>query len=136
MKAYLPQALIGLGFGFALSAIGFSNWDEVHNMFRFADLRLVLVFGGAVALNALAFAFVKGSRTRWLRHFNRGTIPGAVLFGIGWALTGACPSIAVVQLGEGQLPAAFTIGGILIGNALYQPIHARFFKWDVGSCEV
>jgi uncharacterized membrane protein YedE/YeeE len=40
---------------------------------------------------------------------------GGVLFGIGWALTGACPAVAFVQLGEGRWPAAFTLLGMLAG---------------------
>lgn len=136
MKRYLPQAVIGTGFGFALSSVGFSSWDEVHKMFTFADLRLVLLFAGAVTINAIAFALVKDSRKRSPRPLHKGTVPGAVLFGMGWALTGACPSIAIVQLGEGQLAALYTIGGVALGCWLYGPIHRRFFKWDAASCEV
>jgi len=41
-----------------------------------------------------------------------------------------------VQLGEGQLAALVTVAGILVGTAIYRLIHARFFRWDRGSCEV
>ena len=60
---------------------------------------------------------------------------GGVLFGAGWALTGACPSIALVQLGEGKLGALVTLVGIFAGNALYAAVHERYFRFSVGSCE-
>jgi uncharacterized membrane protein YedE/YeeE len=63
-----------------------------------------------------------------------GTLIGGILFGVGWALTGACPSIALVQLGEGQLPAIFTLVGIVIGNFLYSVVHQRYLKWDTQNC--
>ncbi len=57
-----------------------------------------------------------------------------MLFGAGWALSGACPSIALVQLGEGQLAAAFTLAGIFTGNWLYAVARERYLHWDTGSC--
>jgi uncharacterized membrane protein YedE/YeeE len=68
------------------------------------------------------------------RPIHRGTLLGGVLFGAGWALSGACPSIALVQLGEGQLAAAFTLAGIFTGNGLYAVARERYLHWDTGSC--
>ena len=51
----------------------------------------------------------------------------------GWALTGACPSITMVQLGEGQLAAVWTLGGVFVGNWLYSVVHQRYFRWELGS---
>lgn len=130
-------AAVGLFFGFALSNIGFSDWGEVHRMFTFQDLRLVLVFGGAVFLIGVGLAvLVKDARARFLRPIHPGTAPGGVLFGIGWALSGACPSIVLVQLGEGQLPALLTLSGALMGTFSYGWVHRRWFRWDPGSCDV
>jgi uncharacterized membrane protein YedE/YeeE len=130
--------LVGVCFGFVLSRVGFTSWDEVHRMFTFSDLRLVLIFGLAVVLLGIGWpTIVKLSkvRPRWSsRTIHRGTAVGALLFGIGWALSGACPSIALVQLGEGQLAALWTLGGILLGNWLYSLAHERLFRWDSGSC--
>jgi len=129
-------AALGVVFGFVLSRVGFSSWDEVHRMFTFADLRLVLAFGLAVALLALAWRALAGrASARFAPNpLHRGAIPGGVVFGIGWAISGACPSIALVQLGEGQLGAGWTLAGIVLGNALYGAINARLLRWPNATC--
>jgi uncharacterized membrane protein YedE/YeeE len=128
---------LGLFFGFVLGNTGFANWGEVHRMFTFQDPRLVLVFGGAVFLSGVGLALlVKDARTRFLRPVHPGTVPGGVLFGVGWALCGACPSIVLVQIGEGQLPALLAFSGALMGTFAYGKLHQRFFRWDPGSCEM
>jgi uncharacterized membrane protein YedE/YeeE len=69
----------------------------------------------------VAFAVVrKTSAPAWPpRPILKGTLLGGVLFGVGWALSGACPGVAVMQLGEGKLYALFILGGIVLGNWLY-----------------
>jgi len=75
------------------------------------------------------------SRPHWPpRRVHPGVLGGGVLFGLGWALSGACPSIAMVQLGEGQLGALWTVTGIVLGNWMYARVHARYFGWSAASC--
>ncbi len=128
--------LVALGLGYALSWIGFSNWDEVHRMFTFTDLRMTLTFGCAVVVLFPAWRILgRVQGVSWpTRGVHKGTLAGGLLFGVGWALSGTCPSIAFVQLGEGQLAALITIVSILVGNLLYSVVHERFFRWDTGSC--
>ena len=128
-------ALTGLALGFSLSFIGFADYGEVRRMFTFQDLRLVWVFAGAVGLSALGFFALKGRTLLPPRPIHRGTIVGGLLFGVGWALSGACPAIALVQLGEGKLLAVFSLAGILAGTWVSGWMQARFFRWDSGSCE-
>jgi uncharacterized membrane protein YedE/YeeE len=127
----------GVSLGFMLSHIGFSSWDEVNAMFRFQDLRMFLAFCTAVALLLgswrVILRVVEGAKFR-PRPIHKGTLAGGLMFGAGWALSGACPSIALVQLGEGQLAAIYTLAGILLGNWLYATLHARFLRWDTGTC--
>jgi hypothetical protein len=125
-----------MAFGFVLSRVGFSSWDEVHRMFRFSDLRLVLAFGTAVTLLAIGWRVaVALTGARFAPNpWHRGALPGGLIFGIGWALSGACPSIALVQLGEGQLGAGWTLLGIFLGNALYGAVNARVLRWPNASC--
>jgi uncharacterized membrane protein YedE/YeeE len=126
-------ALLGLAMGFGLSRIGFSDFGEVHRMFTFRDFRLLLTFAFAVALTMVGTRLLARRREAH-GPVHAGTIGGGVLFGIGWALTGACPSIAWVQLGEGKVLAALTLAGMLAGTWLYPAVHRRFFRWDSGSC--
>jgi len=136
VRLTLGTMFVGVMFGFALSRIGFASWDEVHAMFTFASLRLTLAFATAVAVMAVAWLVIARFRggVGGLRQFHPGTIPGGILFGVGWALTGACPSIALVQLGEGQLAALYTLGGIVLGNYLYSLVHERYFRWTTVGC--
>lgn len=136
MRLRLGTLLVGIAFGFSLSRIGFSSWDEVHAMFTFQDPRLVLAFATAIVALAVSWAVIRRlSSPEWPRRpIHRGTLAGGALFGVGWALTGACPSNALVQIGEGQLAAVWTVLGILAGNWLYPVIHARFFRWSPGVC--
>ncbi len=128
--------LVGTAFGAVLARVGFASWDEVHRMFVFADLRLLWTFTFAVALLAPAlWGLRRAHRIPWPRRpTHRGTVLGGALFGAGWALCGACPSIAFVQLGAGQLGAAWTLAGVLIGDAAFGWLNARFLHWSTGSC--
>ena len=59
-----------------------------------------------------------------------------MLFGLGWALAGGCPSIPLVQLGEGKVLALFTVTGIVAGVLVFRFVQRRYLRWDVGSCSV
>lgn len=134
-QTHLRYGFIGLVMGFALSRIGFSDFGEVHRMFVFADLRLLIVFAGAVAISMVLFAAIENESTAPKKAMHRGVVPGSMLFGAGWAVSGACPGIALVQLGEGRVPALFTVLGIGFGAWVYREVHARFLRWDTGSCD-
>lgn len=135
VRVHVSIAAIGLAFGAALSLIGFTDWNEVHRMFTFQDLRLVFVFGGALALNTAGFAALPESRALFRRAFAKERLSGGALFGAGWALTGACPSICAVQLGEGQLGAIVSIAGILGGMWLFARLQrAQLVRVTVDGC--
>jgi uncharacterized membrane protein YedE/YeeE len=134
----LKGAAIGLGYGIVLSRIGFSSWDHVHAMFTFSAFDLLISFCVAVILLTVGWRVISAMMSEppvWpTRAMHPGTLWGGVLFGAGWALCGACPSIVIVQLGEGQLMAVWTLGGILVGNWLYAAANERWLHWDTGSC--
>lgn len=127
---------VGLLLGYGLSRIGFASWTEVHRMFTFASLRMFLTFAFSVVLLFGAWRLI-AARTgaTWTpRRVHPGIIPGSLLFGAGWALAGACPAIALVQLGEGNLGGAVTLVGILAGNLVYPLAHRRWFRWSAATC--
>ena len=133
LRFAIPAYLMGV----VLHLTGFTDFAELHAMFSLEDPRLFLTFCIAVGLTSLGVHAVRAKdRARLARSaMHPGIIPGAALFGIGWALTGACPGVAFAQLGEGQLMALITIAGIFVGNAIYAVAHRKFFRWDTGSCE-
>lgn len=137
VRRHLTVGLLATLLGFALSRVGFSDFGEVHRMFTFASPRLALTFAGAVVTVGLGLLFLApfaGGRRMPYQPLHKGTLPGSVLFGVGWALCGACPAVPPVQLGEGRLPALFTIGGLVLGTLLFKVLNARILKWHVGSC--
>jgi uncharacterized protein len=136
LRTRLATAALGLGLGFALSRIGFSSWDQVHAMFTFSDLRLFFTFvGGVIALGAAWLVVARASGASFpVKAVHPGIVPGGILFGVGWALCGACPAIALVQVGEGQAGGLLTLAGILAGNWVYAVVHERYFRWTTASC--
>ncbi len=139
---HVKFGLLGVALGFVLSQAGFSDFGEVHRMFTLgllsggpsaADLRLLLGFCGAVALAMAGFFLLARYDGLPNRRVHPGTVPGGLLFGAGWALTGGCPSIALVQLGEGHVAALATVAGVVGGTWACQRLRAAL-GWDVGSC--
>lgn len=145
LRAHLPYLAWGLGFGFIIARCGAVRFDYIHAMFLLQSAQLYLVIGGAVLTALPLFWFLqrreknaraKGSaRLPWPhRRLTPGTIPGAAVFGLGWALTGTCPGPAAVQIGQGHWFALATVGGIVVGNLVYSAVHRRYFHWRPDSC--
>jgi uncharacterized protein len=134
-RAIGGTAVAGLLLGFGLQRIGFASWREVHRMFTFADLRLLLTFMLAVVVLLPVWRLLARGGVSWApRPLHPGVVPGSLLFGAGWAIAGACPAIALVQLGEGRLGGAAVLLGILVGNGVYPLAHRRWFRWSSASC--
>ena len=125
MRALIYPGAFGLALGFALTRIGFADFQAVHAMFLLTDLRLVFTFAGGVALSFVGFRIAAKGVALEPKPLHRGVLPGAALFGAGWAITGACPGVVLVQLGAGQLLAGVTLVGLIAGNLLAAAWQAR-----------
>jgi uncharacterized protein len=125
--------IAGLALGFVVTNIGFGDYTELNRMFTFQDLRMFYAFAGAVVIIAAAFAIMRVRRTPPRIH--AGVVPGAVLFGIGWAISGGCPAIPIIQVASGYLPALVTIAGIVVGVRLCRWMTTKYVPIDTGSCE-
>jgi len=118
------MGLLGLALGASLGFIGFGDYGELFKMFTLADARLFLTFGGAVAVTAIGLRFFV--KTEVPRPPVTLAVPmGAALFGAGWAIAGACPGVALVQIGEGSAPALITFAGILLGVRIYDAVETK-----------
>lgn len=127
--------LLGMLFGFLLSRAGATTYDFYAKLFLFEDLQLFWVIAAAAAVGAVGVAFLKSIKARTVfdhrqisfkgKPFRASLIPGALLFGVGWGLAGACPGTALAMLGEGKLAAAFTLLGIFLGTYIYGLQHSR-----------
>jgi uncharacterized membrane protein YedE/YeeE len=132
-RSVVALGVLGLLLGFTISMAGLSDWGQLHRMFTFQDRRLLLAFAGAVAVAMAGFHLFARHDQIPLKHVVTGTVPGALLFGAGWALAGACPAASLVQLGEGKWYAGVTIAGILAGAWLHDRMRKRF-GWARHSC--
>ena len=124
--------LFGLLFGFILSKVGATSHDAIAEMFLLRDFHLMIVISTAILVAGLGFWLmrrfgVKSQSGAPLalspKPRNSGNLWGGLLFGAGWALSGACPGTALAQLGEGKFVALFTLLGIFLGTELYRRQH-------------
>jgi hypothetical protein len=122
----------GLTLGFVVANIGFGDYAELNRMFTFQDLRMLFSFAGAVGIIVVIFALLRVRRTPGKIH--AGVIPGGILFGTGWAISGGCPAIPIIQLAGGYLPALVTIVGVVVGVRLCRWANGKYFHLDRGSC--
>ncbi|MBQ0906861.1 YeeE/YedE thiosulfate transporter family protein [Micromonospora sp. U21] len=128
----IANIIAGLALGYTVANIGFGDYAELNRMFTFQDLRMFLAFGGAVVIIVVVFAMLRVRGTPGRIH--AGVIPGAVLFGTGWAISGGCPAIPIVQVASGYLPALVTIAGVVVGIRACRWANAKYFHLDGGSC--
>lgn len=122
----------GALFGFGLSLSTMVQPEVVLGFLRFQDWGLMLVMGGAVVVTLLAYKLLPRLLRRPLlgdafhqhpSQWNRDTLQGAALFGIGWGLCGVCPGPAIAGLGTGNWDLLWALGGIVLG-ALAQGLRA------------
>lgn len=138
LSIHLIYGLLGLLMGVILSAIGFADYDQLFKMFTFADTRMLFAFAGGVAMAAAVFGVLSLTKIAQLEQkpYHPGTILGSIMFGYGWVMCGACPGVALIQLGQGRIPAVLTLIGIYAGVRSYRFLHERYFHWDTGACGI
>ena len=123
----------GALFGFGLALSSMIQPEVVLSFLRLSDLGLMLVMGGAVVVTLLAYKLAPRLLGRPLlggyfhthvSHWNRDTLTGAALFGVGWGLSGVCPGPAIAGLGAGNWDLLWALAGIALG-ALVQGLRAK-----------
>lgn len=130
---WLTTLLPGILLGFTVGRLGFADFNELHLMLLFRDLRLLLAFATAVTLSVALFALFRRRLNLAPVRFHKGTVPGAVLFGIGWAVTGVCPGVALVQIGQGIGWAFITLAGIFTGIGIHSRVQ-KYFGTQAPEC--
>ena len=143
MRTISFHVFLGLIFGYILGRGGVAEFSHVKGMFLLEDFHMYGVLGTAVPLAGLLIVWMEKRKVKSVdgepinvprRRRHPGNLPGGVLFGAGWALTGACPGTSLVQVATGHLLAFATVAGILVGVGFYPVIHRRFFDWVPDSC--
>lgn len=125
-RLFLPVIFIGgVVFGVGLAMSHMVRPEVVLAFLQLQDFGLMLVMAGAAVVTGgtvlLAMKFGKQAPLtgqaygRRLASFNRNTVAGGALFGVGWGVSGICPGAAYASLGVGNLPILWAIGGMFLG---------------------
>ena len=127
---FLAYPLLGVGFGIVLTKSEVVSWFRIQEMFRFQSPRMYEIIASAVAVAAASVAFIKkvGLKTisgepitippKTLGNGVRYAV-GGTIFGLGWALTGACPGPLFALVGDGVPVMIVAIVSALAGTWLY-----------------
>ena len=119
MELYLAIAL-GTLFGFALNRVGATNPENIINMLRFTDLRLMKAILFAIGLASVALfsglelGFIDAGHVS-IKGAYLGVIVGGALLGIGFAIAGYCPGTGLAALATGRKDALFFVLGGFVG---------------------
>ena len=121
--------IIGVLFGIILSKTEVVSWYRIYEMFKFQSFHMYGVIGSAVVIGiVLMQLFKKGVIKDYLgnqvivQEKEKGfikTILGGTIFGLGWALSGACPGPLYVLIGQGFLPILIVLLGAVLGAFIY-----------------
>jgi len=129
----LLYTLFGIAFGIILTKSEVISWFRIHDMFLFEEAHMYLIIGSAIITGAISILILKKlSAASLINDLNlkgkdehKGTIIGGILFGIGWAITGACPAPIFAQIGAGEYAAFVTLFGAIAGTAIYYSIKSK-----------
>ncbi|MBC8985300.1 YeeE/YedE family protein [Pedobacter sp. N36a] len=121
--------ITGLIFGVIMAKSEAISWYRIQEMFRFQSFHMYGIIGTAVVIGLIAVYVIKKFKLKdtqgdqiifhdkdksWARYLIGGSI-----FGLGWALTGACPGPMFVNIGYGYWAMGIVVLGALMGTYLY-----------------
>ncbi|BDQ11126.1 YeeE/YedE family protein [Sediminibacterium sp. TEGAF015] len=126
---FLKFLLLGIVFGIVMAKSEAISWFRIQEMFRFQAFHMYGIIGTAVTLGVLGVALIKKFK---IRDFHGNPILffpkdksvaryliGGTIFGLGWALSGACPGPMVVNIGYGFLSMIVVFFFAIVGTYLY-----------------
>lgn len=124
----LKYLLFGMAFGIVLIKSEVVSWFRIQEMFRLQSFHMFGVIGSAVVVGAISVFLIKKFKIKSIQGeeiilpekiFNKGQIYGGLIFGFGWAMTGACPGPLFAQLGYGAIATSVTILMAIVGTWVY-----------------
>lgn len=130
----LKYTLIGLLFGILFVKAEIISWFRIQEMFRLQSFHMYGVIGSAVITGAISVWLIKKFKIKTLqgesiifhpKAFNKGQVYGGLLFGLGWAITGACPGPLYAQIGIGSTVIIITLVSAIAGTWVYGSIREK-----------
>jgi uncharacterized membrane protein YedE/YeeE len=131
---YIRYAIAGVLFGIILVKGEVINWFRIQEMFRFQSFHMYGVIGSAVVTAAIAVKVLQWKHMKSItgtpivipeRHFQKGQVIGGLLFGFGWALTGACPGPVFALIGSGVTVFLVVLLSAIAGTWVYGALAKR-----------
>ena len=124
----LKYLLVGILFGIVFVKAEIISWFRIQEMFRLQSFHMYGVIGSAVLTGMISVWLIKKFKIKTLdgepitiapKKFNKGQIYGGLVFGFGWAITGACPGPLFAQIGTGALAVIITLLSAILGTWVY-----------------
>ena len=124
----LKYAAVGIIFGIVFVKAEIISWFRIQEMFRLQSFHMFGVIGTAVVVGAISVFLIKKLDIKTIhgekikiadKEFNKGQIYGGLLFGFGWALTGACPGPLFAHIGAGFYAVLVVIISAVAGTWTY-----------------
>ncbi len=124
----IKYGLLGIAFGIIFVKAEIISWFRIQEMFRFQSFHMYGVIGSAIVVGMISVWLIKKYKAKSMegetiriepKKFNKGQIYGGLIFGLGWALTGACPGPLFAQIGTGALVISVTLLSAIAGTWVY-----------------
>ncbi|RPE08879.1 transporter [Chitinophaga lutea] len=119
---------VGIVFGVVFIKAEIISWFRIQEMFRLQSFHMYGVIGTAVLVGMISVWLIRRFNIKTIhgeeitfhpKKFNRGQVYGGLLFGAGWALTGACPGPLFAQIGTGALVVGVVLLSAVAGTWMY-----------------
>lgn len=119
---------VGILFGVVFIKAEIISWFRIQEMFRFQSFHMYGIIGSAIVVGLISVLIIKKFNIKTIygeevefhaKAFNKGNVIGGVLFGFGWAITGACPGPLFAQIGSGATVIAITLLSAIAGTWTY-----------------
>lgn len=130
----LKYLFIGIAFGIVFVKAEIISWFRIQEMFRLESFHMYGVIGTAVLVGMISVFIIKKLNIKTLsgekivfkdKVFNKGQIYGGLIFGLGWAMTGACPGPLFAQIGTGATVILVTLLSAVAGTWTYGLLRER-----------
>lgn len=124
----LKYLVAGILFGIILVKAEIISWFRIQEMFRLQSFHMYGVIGSAVIVAMVSLLLIKKLKVKTIygeaihlrpKKFHRGQVYGGLLFGLGWAITGACPGPLFAQIGAGITVVSVTLFSAIAGTWVY-----------------
>lgn len=131
IRALIPYLFVGMAFGILATKAEVISWFRIQEMFRFQSFHMYGIIATAIAVSAVSIQIIRrlGLTTasgepivlpaQPLSRLGTQYWLGGIIFGLGWALTGACPAPMFALLGNGIGVMSVVIVSALAGTYAY-----------------